>query len=339
MIADETIWDQASVANRLTYLPARGANRGFRMTESPKAGLCKRSAESWLDYLAGLEDYLNSRILGQSQALKRITRTVQSAELGFNDFRGHPKASFLFLGPTGVGKTESAKNVTDYLYDDQSRLEVFYMNEYTSETRLGEFLQRLQLVVEGNPEGTVILFDEIEKAYPRLIDAFLSILDEGVFTSISGKRFSLESFYLVLTSNLGSGDLAKMENAPYSTMERVALDIASQSLRPELFARITERIVFKPLGLEVQKGIIEKLVEHKLAVLSEYFNCELTIDRGPVIALLLRHGYNRNQGVRMLEQEVDRQLNQACLRWALANQSPVEGRFYNDTHAGVLVLK
>jgi ATP-dependent Clp protease ATP-binding subunit ClpB len=121
-----------------------------------------------------------------------------------------------------------------------------------------------------------------------------------------------------------------MENAPAAMLERVALEAASQSLRPELFARITERIVFRPLGLEAQKTIIEGLIAAKLEVLANYFSVSLSIDRGPVTAFLLRTGYNKAQGVRMLYQEVDRQFNLACLEWAPGQRRPSEGKFYYD---------
>lgn len=182
-------------------------------------------------------------------------------------------------------------------------------------------------------------FDGIEKAHTRLIDIFLSLLEEGKMTALSGERISISKFYLVLTSNLGSGDLAKMENARYAMMERVALDSASQALRPELFARITERIVFKPLDLEVQKSIIDALIKAKLHLLSRYFAMDLSVDIGPVTAFLLRVGYNRSQGARRLHQEVDRQFNLASLDCALAGKSPGEGKFYYNASAGRLVLK
>ena len=113
-----------------------------------------------------------------------------------------------------------------------------FMNEYASDLRLAEFLQRTEAAIRRNPDGATLLFDEIEKAHPRTIDIFLSLLEEGALTALSGDRLSVAKFYLVLTSNLGSGDLARMENALYAMMERVALDGASQALRPELFARI-----------------------------------------------------------------------------------------------------
>ncbi|MBV8533395.1 MAG: ATP-dependent Clp protease ATP-binding subunit [Verrucomicrobia bacterium] len=307
--------------------------------KGPGSALSQLDPEiQWRLYLSGLLGYLSSRISGQSAAIGKIARAIQAAELGLNDNGNRPKCSFLFLGPTGVGKTESAKSFTEYLFGSKASLEMIFMNEYSSESRLSEFLQRTEMAIRRSSEGTTLLFDEIEKAHVQLIDVFLSLLEEGQLTTLSGNRLSISKFYLVLTSNLGSGDLAKMETAPYAMMERVALDVASQSLRPELFARITERIVFKPLGLEVQKSIIEALIDAKLKVLSEYFGRQLSVDRGPVVAYLLRVGYNKSQGARRLRQEVDRQFNQAALNWALSYKVPVEGRFYYDSTAG-LVLK
>jgi ATP-dependent Clp protease ATP-binding subunit ClpB len=293
----------------------------------------------WRFYISGLPNYLQARILGQSAAVGRIARAVQAAELGLNERGNRPKCSFLLLGPTGVGKTESAKCFTEYLFGDRSALEMIFMNEYSSESRLPEFLRRTEAAIRRNPEGATLLFDEIEKAHTELIDIFLSLLEEGELTTHSGDRISVSKFYLVLTSNLGSGDLARMENAPYAMMERVALDGASQALRPELFARITERIVFRPLGLEVQKSIIEALIDAKLKVLSEYFGIKLLVDRGPVTAFMLRAGYNKSQGARRLRQEVDRQFNLASLNNALSSTNPAEGKYYYDSSAGCLVLR
>ncbi len=293
----------------------------------------------WRFYISGLPNYLESRIAGQSAAVGRIARAVQAAELGLDEIGNRPKCSFLFLGPTGVGKTESAKCLAEYVFGGRSALEMIFMNEYSFESRLPEFLSRAEAAIRRNPEGATLLFDEVEKAHPRLIEIFLSLLDEGKLTTMAGERISVSKFYLVLTSNLGSGDLTRMASAPYATMERVALDGASQVLRPELFARIRERIVFRPLGLEVQKIIIEALMDAKLKVLSKYFGTELSVDRGAVIAFLLRVGYSSSQGARRLHQEVDRQFNLASLSHALNCTKPSEGKFCYDSSAGRLVLK
>jgi ATP-dependent Clp protease ATP-binding subunit ClpA len=293
----------------------------------------------WCSYLRGLIPALEGRIVGQKGPLSRIAQAIQAAELGLNERRSQPKASFLFLGPTGVGKTEMAKCFSEYIFGSRTVLEILFMNEYSADSRLPEFLDRTESAIRRHPNGTTLLFDEIEKAHPRSVDVFLSLLEEGVLTTLAGDRIRVGQFYLVMTSNLGSGDLAKMENATYSTMERVALDVASQSLRPELFARITERIVFKPLDLEAQKMILAALIKKKVAVLSQFFRRPLTIDPGPVTAFLLRVGYNKAQGARMLRQEVDRQFNAASLDWALKNQVPKHGVFFYDPAAGGLILR
>jgi len=287
--------------------------------------------------LSDLPRILEERIIGQRLAVARISRAVQAAELGLNDTGARPKGSFLLLGPTGVGKTESAKCFTETI--TKETLEMIFMNEYSSDQRLAEFFSRTEMAIRRHPKGTTLLFDEIEKGHPRTIDVLLSLLEEGVLTTPSGERLRVSRFYVVLTSNLGSGDLAKMENAPYSTMERVALDVAAQSLRPELFARISERIVFRPLDLETQKLILYKLIRQKLEVLSIFFGRALAIDGGPATAFLLRVGYSKAFGARMLRQEVDRQFNSASLPWALSRRSPERGVFRYDPAGGCLVLE
>jgi ATP-dependent Clp protease ATP-binding subunit ClpA len=296
-------------------------------------------AKEWRFYLSGLPSYLESRIAGQSAAIGRIARAVQAAELGLNEGGVRPRCSFLFLGPTGVGKTESAKCFTEYLFGSHSALEMIFMNEYSSDSRLSEFLRWVEAAVLRFPEGATLLFDEIEKAHSRVIDIFLSLLDEGELTTLSGDRISVARFYLVMTSNLGSGNLARMESAPYAMMERVALEGASEALRPELFARITERIVFRPLSLEVQKSILQTLIDAKLKLLSGYFGTTLSVDLGPVNAFLLRVGFSKSQGARRLRQEVDRHFNLASLYHALRCTEPSEGKFYYDSCVGTLVLK
>jgi ATP-dependent Clp protease ATP-binding subunit ClpA len=288
--------------------------------------------------LSKLEDFLTSRIRGQGRALGKLTRAVQAAELGLNGDGARVRGSFLFLGPTGVGKTESAKLFTQYVFGGSAALEVVFMNEYSSAGRGSEFFSRLQQILECPSKGRTLLFDEIEKADPSLIDVFLSLLDEGFFTASDGRRLTASNAYIVLTSNHGSGDLSKMEAAPYATIERIALDFASQALRPELFARISERVVFQPLGIEAQKRIIDDLLAEKLAVLERYFGSTLEVEGGPVRAFLIRVGFSRSQGARHVRQEINRQFNAAALPFALAGKIPREGVFRYDPATGALVL-
>jgi ATP-dependent Clp protease ATP-binding subunit ClpA len=124
-----------------------------------------------------------------------------------------------------------------------------------------------------------------------------------------------------------------------TVLSSLALDVAAQSLRPELFARISERIVIRPLDLETQKMILYKLIRQKLEVLSIFFGRALGIDGGPATAFLLRVGYSKAFGARMLRQKVDRQFNSASLPWALSGRTPQRGVFRHDPSGGCLVLE
>src|SRR5271165_6738813 len=154
---------------------AEQSNMNLLNRNSPKPGGLELDPEiQWRSYLSGLPNYLRSRIRGQGAATGKIARAVQAAELGLNDSGNRPKCSFLFLGPTGVGKTESAKRFTEYLFGSKVSLEMIFMNEYSSESRLSEFLERTEAAIRRNSEGATLLFDEIEKAHVQLIDIFLS---------------------------------------------------------------------------------------------------------------------------------------------------------------------
>lgn len=289
--------------------------------------------ELWERYLSGLGCYLKKHLLGQDEALRRVARGVMSAVLGLNGTSSKPLASFLFLGPTGVGKTETAKLVAEYIFGAGRQLEMIFLNEFPVESKFGDFIAQLEKAVRRNPRGTTILFDEIEKGFFGLMDVFVSLLEEGVLTTKTG-RLSVRNFILILTSNLGSNDLALMENSAYATMERQVLEVARQYLRPELFNRIDDRIVYRPLGCETQKKIIAKLIEDKLAILGRKAGRVLSYDREPVEAFLYRVNRKGGQGARSLKQEVDRQFNRAFLERKDGRRS----NFCYDSAGGCLVL-
>ena len=289
--------------------------------------------ERWERYLSGLGCYLKKHLLGQDEALSRVARGVRSAVLGLNGPSSKPLASFLLLGPTGVGKTQTAKLVAEYIYGAGTRLEMIFLNEFPVESKFGDFIAQLETAVLRNPQGTTILFDEIEKGFFGVMDVFVSLLEEGVLTTKKG-RLSVGNFILILTSNLGSNDLALMENSAYATMERQVLEVGRQYLRPELFNRIDDRIVYRPLGHEIQKKLIARLIEDKLAILSQKAGHLLSYDREPVEAFLFRVNRKGGQGARSLKVEVDRQFNRAFLEQKDGRGS----NFCYDSAGGHLVL-
>ena len=224
-----------------------------------------------LEHLRHLEAHLCEQIRGQDYVISRVVPVLHRGELGLST-PGRPRGSFLFLGPTGVGKTELALAFTRYLFGNE-KLFRFDMSEYQTQESLGLLLGGklgeiglLGLAVAKSSTGT-LLFDEIEKAHPRVLDVFLQILDAARVTMANGETLDLSGFYIVFTSNLGGADILNLQHSSFATMERHVLARAQQSLRPELFARITEKLVFDRLSYDVQLAIAKLHIDRELAFL------------------------------------------------------------------------
>jgi ATP-dependent Clp protease ATP-binding subunit ClpA len=287
--------------------------------------------------LQDLEGYLRARVIGQEDALGRVSRALQAAQCDLNDRGKRPKGSFLFMGSRGVGKTETAKAFTEYLWD--GGLTMLYMNEYQRAVDVDELVLAIKRGVSNNSVGTTFLFDEIEKAHRGVIDVFISLLDEGQITDSDGSRISVGNCYLVLTSNIGAARWGAMETTQYARMESFAFEQARKVLRPELFNRLTETIVFRPLSQKVQIDILKEMLGRKLVHLeSRLGKRPLSVDER-VNAHLVRKCFTQAEGARRLRQELDRQINLAALPWALEKRSPSEGRFYYDPKTDQLVLR
>ncbi len=287
--------------------------------------------------LEDLENYLKGRVIGQEDALSRVSRALQAAECDLNDRGPRPKGSFLFMGSRGVGKTETAKAFTEYLWD--GGLTMLYMNEYQRADDVDELVLAIKRGVSSNSVGATFLFDEIEKAHRGVIDVFISLLDEGQITDSDLSRISVGNCYLVLTSNIGAARWGSMETTQYARMESFAFEQARKVLRPELFNRLTETIVFRPLSQKVQIDILKEMLGRKLVHLeSRLGKRPLSVDEH-VNAHLLRKCFTQAEGARRLRQELDRQINLAALPWALDKRSPSEGRFYYDPKTDQLLLR
>ncbi len=186
-------------------------------------------------------DHLVSRIRGQAEVIGRVAAVLQRAELGLTK-PGRPKASFLFLGPTGVGKTELTLCFSEYLLGSGS-VHRFDMSEFQNQNSvgllLGEHLGERGLLGSALDKRQIctLLFDEIEKAHPRVLDLFLQMLDAARVTLADGNTLDLSGCYIVMTSNIGSAEIMGLHHSAYATMERHVLTRAQQSLRPELYAR------------------------------------------------------------------------------------------------------
>ena len=254
---------------------------------------------------------------------------MHRGELGLSTL-GRPRGSFLFLGPTGVGKTELTIEFTRYLFGDD-RLFRFDMSEFQTQDTIGLLLgartwrSRPACATARRAETTgTLLFDEIEKAHPRVLDLLLQILDAARVTMASGETLDFSNFYVVLTSNLGAVEILNLQHSSFATMERHVLAKAQQSLRPELFARITEKLVFNRLSYDVQLEIARAILARELDRLRGR-GFVIGIEEG-VIPFLVQHGFHPRLGARPMRDAVEKFIRDACARQLLNGSILKAGR-------------
>jgi ATP-dependent Clp protease ATP-binding subunit ClpA len=299
-----------------------------------------KSQSETMQKLQQLEAHLRSRIRGQSHVMPRIVSVLQRGELGITK-PSRPKGSFLFLGPTGVGKTEITLAFTSFLLSPKHVFR-FDMSEYQTQDRLplllGSSSQErgmLAMAYEQSRVGT-LLFDEIEKAHPRVMDISLQILDAARVTIASGETLDLSGYYLVFTSNIGSADLLNLQHSTTATLERHVLTRAQQSLRPEIYARITEKLVFHRLTYDHQLEIAQLMLTQEIAFLGER-GYALEAD-GTVLPFLVRHGFHPKLGARPMRDAVEKLVGDAVTTDVLTDGKG-SGRLTVDESANCLVVQ
>lgn len=276
-----------------------------------------------LERLRQLQNYLSDRIRGQDHAISRVVSVLHRGELGLNT-PNRPRGSFLFLGPTGVGKTELSLAFTDYLLG-KDRLFRFDMSEYQTQESLGVLLGSrvgetglLGIVLAKSATGT-LLFDEIEKAHPRVLDVFLQMLDAARVTMASGEALDLSGFYIVFTSNIAAAEIINLQHSSFATMERHVLAKAQRTLRPELYARITEKLVFNRLSYDIQMEIAHLHIARELSFLHAK-GFDLTLGHS-VVSFLMQRGFHPRLGARPLRDTVERHLRGAVANTMLGHTS------------------
>lgn len=265
--------------------------------------------EAKIHKLNSLEEHLNNNIKGQDHVIEKICSVLNRGELGLAH-PDRPKGSFLFVGPTGTGKTEVTQCFTEHLFG-KSHLIRFDMSEFMNKSSLEKLIGGvgetglLGKKLEDKTCGT-LLFDEMEKADPQILDLFLQMLDAGRITLGDYSTISLKSFYIVFTSNIGSSEIRNMTRCPFATIERVVLNHVNDSLRPELVGRINEKIVFKSLSYDVQVAICQSMLEKEKARL-KHLGFSLEVEASAV-EYLISEGYHRSLGARPMREVIEKQL-------------------------------
>jgi ATP-dependent Clp protease ATP-binding subunit ClpA len=280
-------------------------------------------SSEFLTKLRHLEPHLKANIKGQDHVLPRICSVLQRGELNLAH-PNRPKGSFLLVGPTGVGKTEITIAFTEYLCGSD-HLHRFDMSEFQNQSSVGLLLGTsasetgmLGRALDKNSRGT-FLFDEMEKAHPLVLDLFLQILDAGRITIANGETRNLNNYYMVFTSNIGAGEAMRMESSAFATIERTVLRRVDQVLRPELVARINEKLVFNRLPYAIQREICELMIGREVERLNRLGHT--LIVEPAMVETLVREGYHRTLGARPMRNVVDRFLQEVVLGRSLGIKS------------------
>ena len=278
-----------------------------------------------------LEDTLKIKIKGQNHVIPEIVQVLQNGEFGLKS-KDRPKGSFLFLGPTGVGKTEITLTFSDYLFG-KGKLHRFDMSEFMHFDSIKEFrgdesghIGRLEEVLHKHKEG-VLLFDEMEKADKRILDLFLQILDTATVTLAKGTRYNLSNFYIVFTSNIGSGRVKESKYLTYGRIKKaITLELRSV-LRPEFIARISNICVFRKLEYDVQVKIAENMLNAEMKRI-KLLGYNISYDNS-LLNYVIRNGIDRNMGARPLRNCIETTV-QAAVSNSLLNGYSADGTIQAD---------
>jgi ATP-dependent Clp protease ATP-binding subunit ClpC len=313
-----------------------------------------------LEKLLQLEERLHERVVGQDEAITAVADALRRSRSGLADPR-RPMGSFLFLGPTGVGKTELAKALAEFLFDDEDALLRIDMSEYREPHTVSRLYGappgyvgydqagQLTEAVRRRPYQ-VVLFDEIEKAHPDVLNALLQVLDDGRMTDGQGRTVDFQNTVIIMTSNVGSRQIVGRSRAQLGfplgpTTERSdrqalrerALAAARETFRPEFLNRIDEIIVFDRLTPEQLRQVVDKMLREVRGRLAER-NIELVLTEAAA-DWLVAHGYDEAYGARPLRRLLQREVENVLARRLLAQEIQPGDRVVVDANAEGLVFE
>lgn len=292
-----------------------------KMTGIPMGNIQSEEREK----LSNAEDILHKRVVGQNHAIKSILDAIYESRSGLNK-KGQPMGSFFFLGPTGTGKTELAKSLAEFLFNDETSILRFDMSEYKEEHSVA-LLYGAPPGYVGYEEGgllvnqirqhpySVVLFDEIEKAHKSVFDLFLQILDEGKLHDRLGRVGDFSNSLIIFTSNIGSDFIFKSFGENIVPTHDQMLEVMQGQFRPEFLARLTEIVPFSPITSEMIDRIFDIHIKNLLKTLHEQ-NIELEIDES-ARKYVTRVGFNAHYGARpilgIIRKEIRRPLSKLII--------------------------
>ena len=298
-----------------------------------------RLTESESERLLHLEDELHKRVVGQDEAVEAVSNAVRQSRAGLSDPK-RPIGSFIFLGPTGVGKTELARALAEFLYGSEDAMIRLDMSEYMEKHAVSRLVGappgyvgydeggQLTEAVRRRPYA-VVLLDEIEKAHPEVFNILLQILDDGRLTDNKGRTVSFKNSILIMTSNIaaeyiqretaGIGEFNR--DVVYDNIRRAVLDTLRQSLRPEFLNRIDETIVFTSLSKDQIKDIVRLQLQHLSKLLNEK---DVTLNvSDTAVGFIAETAYDQTFGARPIKRFVNKELSQKVAKLLLSGELKV----------------
>ncbi len=277
--------------------------------------------------LLHMEDYLDKRVIGQKEAIAAVSDAVRRSRAGISD-PNRPTGSFLFLGPTGVGKTELAKALADFLFDDEKAMVRIDMSEYMEKASVSRLIGaapgyvgyeqggQLTEAVRRRPYS-VVLFDEVEKANPEIFDVLLQVLDDGRLTDGQGRTVDFKNTILIMTSNLGSQFLVN-EDMDADAKKKAVMDAVHMNFKPEFLNRLDDIVMFHPLTREELGGIVDIQVA---GVSQRLTDRRITLDvTDSAREWLANTGYDPAYGARPLRRLVQTEVGDQLARMLLAGK-------------------
>ncbi len=315
------VWEQRKVTDETAVIADDIAQIVSAWTGIP----VKRLAEEESERLLKMESILHQRVIGQDEAVRAIARAIRRARAGLKDPK-RPIGSFIFLGPTGVGKTELARALAESLFGDENSMVRLDMSEYMEKHTTARLIGAPPGYV-GYDEGgqltekvrrkpySVLLFDEIEKAHPEVFNVLLQVLEDGRLTDGKGRVVDFRNTVIIMTSNVGASHLKKQgsmgfrpddRKRRYEDMKLELMDELKRTFRPEFLNRVDEVIVFHPLAEEHLSEIVELMLRELTSRLAD-FSLRLEVT-GEARALLAREGYDPVYGARPLRRVIQKRL-------------------------------